>query len=437
MSIYSEAVQTSPYPHPAIQSTILTITQQSGIMAGTGITAINSLTGSVQTLTTGTSGTDFAITSSGTSHTFNLPTASASNRGALSTSDFTNFNTAYTNRITSLTTTGSSGSATLSSNTLNVPTYTLSGLGGQPLATNLTSLAGLSYASASFVKMTATGTFSLDTNTYLTSVGTGTTNQITYWSGTNTIAALSTATYPSLTELSYVKGVTSAIQTQIDGKQATLTNPVTGTGTNNEIAYFNTTGSTIGSLSTGTYPSLTELSYVKGVTSAVQTQLGAKQDLSLSAYTLRANNTAATANATDQAFVDTSGAYTGTITFTGTAPTGTTNYSYKYTQVGKMCTISINLSYTTAASCTSVTLTLPTICAAPVSPGGMGANNEFIYPGYGMTWSTKSIPAGTGLNSARTCWMRKNASGVNEMVIFNYSAASTIFLSGTVIYWTS
>lgn len=36
----------------------------------------------------------------------------------------------------------------------------------QPLATNLTSLAALSYVSASFVKMTATGTFSLDTNTY-------------------------------------------------------------------------------------------------------------------------------------------------------------------------------------------------------------------------------------------------------------------------------
>jgi hypothetical protein len=39
---------------------------------------------------------------------------------------------------------------------------------GQPLSTNLTSLAGLSYASTSFVKMTASGTFSLDTNTYLT-----------------------------------------------------------------------------------------------------------------------------------------------------------------------------------------------------------------------------------------------------------------------------
>ena len=46
----------------------------------------------------------------------------------------TNWNTAYTNRITTFTTTGSSGAATLSSNTLNIPNYTLSGLGGAPLA---------------------------------------------------------------------------------------------------------------------------------------------------------------------------------------------------------------------------------------------------------------------------------------------------------------
>ena len=47
---------------------------------------------------------------------------------------------------------------------------------------------------------------------------------------------------------------------------------ITGSGTINEIAYF--TGATsIGSLTTATYPSLTELSYVKGVTSSIQTQL--------------------------------------------------------------------------------------------------------------------------------------------------------------------
>lgn len=85
------------------------------------------------------------------------------------TTQETNWGTAYTNRITSLTVTGSSGAATLVSNTLNIPTYSLSGLGGQPLSTNLSSLAGLTFASTSFVKMTSAGTFGLDTNTYMVS----------------------------------------------------------------------------------------------------------------------------------------------------------------------------------------------------------------------------------------------------------------------------
>lgn len=49
---------------------------------------------------------------------------------------------------------------------------------------------------------------------------------------------------------------------------------ITGVGTANEIAYF-TAGQVIASLPVATYPSLTELSYVKGVTSAIQTQLNA------------------------------------------------------------------------------------------------------------------------------------------------------------------
>jgi hypothetical protein len=47
---------------------------------------------------------------------------------------------------------------------------------------------------------------------------------------------------------------------------------ITGVGTANEIAYF-TAGQVIASLPVATYPSLTELSYVKGVTSAIQTQI--------------------------------------------------------------------------------------------------------------------------------------------------------------------
>ena len=58
----------------------------------TGISALNGLTEQVQYFATGTAGTDFAINSVIDTHTFNLPTASATNRGALSTTDWTIFN---------------------------------------------------------------------------------------------------------------------------------------------------------------------------------------------------------------------------------------------------------------------------------------------------------------------------------------------------------
>jgi hypothetical protein len=58
----------------------------------TGVNAINGLTAQVQNLATGTAGTDFAISSTGSTHTFNLPTASAANRGALSSADWSTFN---------------------------------------------------------------------------------------------------------------------------------------------------------------------------------------------------------------------------------------------------------------------------------------------------------------------------------------------------------
>tara|TARA_R110000868_G_scaffold244332_1_gene500518 strand:- start:237 stop:1715 length:1479 start_codon:yes stop_codon:yes gene_type:complete len=96
-----------------------------------------------------------------------------------------------------------------------------------------------------------------------------TASTIASFDASKNIKSLALATYPSLTELSYVKGVTSSIQTQINSKGAAPS------GTINQIAYFDS-ASSIASLTTATYPSLTELSYVKGVTSAIQTQLNTK-----------------------------------------------------------------------------------------------------------------------------------------------------------------
>jgi len=151
----------------------------------------------------------------------------------------TNWNTAYTNRITSLTTTGTSGAATLIANTLNIPQYTDTYTG------TVTSVAALTLGT------TGTDLSSTVANSTTTPV---ITLQVPTASATNR-GALSSTDWSTF-----------------NSKQAALTNPITGTGTTNEIAYFSGT-SALSSLTTATYPSLTELSYVKGATSSLQTQI--------------------------------------------------------------------------------------------------------------------------------------------------------------------
>ena len=141
-----------------------------------------------------------------------------------------------------------------------------------PSLTELTYLKGVTSAIQTQINTKAPST----SPTFATSI-TGsylTASEILITDGSKNIVSAAVATYPSLTELTYVKGVTSAIQTQLNAKAATLS------GTINEIAYFDSS-STIASLAVATYPSLTELSYVKGVTSAIQTQLGTKASTAL------------------------------------------------------------------------------------------------------------------------------------------------------------
>ena len=57
-----------------------------------GLISLNNLTRQNQFFGTGTSGTDFAISSSTATHTFNLPVASATNTGKLSSTDWSTFN---------------------------------------------------------------------------------------------------------------------------------------------------------------------------------------------------------------------------------------------------------------------------------------------------------------------------------------------------------
>ncbi len=108
----------------------------------------------------------------------------------------------------------------------NMPT-----VGGTAILTSLTApqftTIELGHASDTTISRSAAGVLAVEGTAI--PKGTGTENEIAYWSGTNTLGTLATATYPSLTELAYVKGVTSAIQTQIGNKANSASPTFTGT----------------------------------------------------------------------------------------------------------------------------------------------------------------------------------------------------------------
>jgi hypothetical protein len=99
-------------------------------------------------------------------------------------------------------------------------------------------------------------------------LGSGTANQISYFTASGTIASLSTTTYPNLTELSYIKGLTSSIQTQLGAKQASSTNLTSLSG----LSYGST--SFVKMTAAGTF-ALDTNSYLTSITlSDVTTALG-------------------------------------------------------------------------------------------------------------------------------------------------------------------
>lgn len=86
------------------------------VSSGSGLTSLNGLTSEVQTFATGSTGTDFAISSVGSTHTFNIPSASATNRGLLTSSDWSIFNAKVDPARSILTTNSLTGGGNLSAN---------------------------------------------------------------------------------------------------------------------------------------------------------------------------------------------------------------------------------------------------------------------------------------------------------------------------------
>jgi hypothetical protein len=95
------------------------------------------------------------------------------------------------------------------------------------------------------------------------------------------------------TELGYVSGVTSAIQTQIDTKQATITGGATTITSSDLTASRALASNSSGKVAVSAVTS-TELGYVSGVTSAIQTQLGTKLTASNNLSDVSSTSTART-----------------------------------------------------------------------------------------------------------------------------------------------
>jgi hypothetical protein len=103
-----------------------------------------------------------------------------------------------------------SGSGNASGTTFNgsaAITISYNTIGAQASSSNLTNLSALTYASTSFVKMTGANTFTLDTNTYLTTSAAASTYQpidadLTSWAGVTRASGFDTfAATPSSANL--------------------------------------------------------------------------------------------------------------------------------------------------------------------------------------------------------------------------------------------
>jgi hypothetical protein len=160
----------------------------------TGLTALNGLTEQVQSFATGTTGTDFGITSAAGVHTFDLPTASAINRGALSSTDWSTFN-------------GKQDALVSGTNIKTVNSTSL--LGSGDLAVGTVTSVGLTMPSAFSVASSpviGSGTIAV--------TGAGTTSQ--YVRGDGTLATMPITTYKSTTDTAGYSGNTNtAVYTQL------------------------------------------------------------------------------------------------------------------------------------------------------------------------------------------------------------------------------
>lgn len=339
--------------------------KQNTLVSGTNIKTINgqSLLGSGDvTISAGGGGTvssvaldvpvGFAVSGSPITTSGIIGLSFATGYSLPTNANQSNWTNAYNNRISALTTSGNSGVATLSNNTLNIPNYTLAGLGGQPLNSNLTTIASLTGASG-FLKTNGSGTWTVDTNSYITgnqnitlsgqAIGSGTTNISITLDNNAVINKVLTGFTSATGTISATDSIIQAIQ-KLDGNLASATaggissvtgtpNRITSTGGSNPILDIssNYVGqssiNTLGTVTTGVWNGtsisdtyISSASVWNSKQSGIQFQdEGANLDSSGTVNTVNFTGNHVTASRTGNVL---------TLDFSGGGGTGTTNLSY-------------------------------------------------------------------------------------------------------------
>ena len=181
------------------------------ISGGTGLTSLNALTAGTQLFAVASTGTDFTITSTTDTHTFAIPTASASARGLLSSANWTTFNSKQDALVSG-------------TNIKTINGVTILGSGNIATSTGTVTSVGLSVSIAAFTltaasnPITTSGTFTIaaagDATQYINGAG----NLVTFPEFSSTATVIKTvrnqtgATLPIGTVV-YINGASGNLPT--------------------------------------------------------------------------------------------------------------------------------------------------------------------------------------------------------------------------------